>query len=1455
MTRSSAKKSAAAAGGDKKAANPADEDLRALLTAFGDGQSGGSDSKDAVLAIAATINAKCVERIEAFEAVAEHPNEWNAFFHRVLELIADEKLPFVEQNALVSFLINCANNLEFEVVRRRVMEIASLLSWQHLSDKKREELFRSDKTWGDLYKKLTAQMRKKAEPDRSRILFAASTVWKLIQRVKRVLDDVDSENDSIDPHAISFIEKTTLLLVDLLAQLSCRRFVHALVDWSQLIVHATLSQFYLTEPGTLFFKLVQMLVFYFRFEVNNSNGEALTTAEVEQRHYSFVNRLQVVAFKNFREKCNEFCLMSVGSVNTRKFFEKEFAKWTADDLYQIAYELNLVPARDENVDAERDRSTRFLTDAKYLREILIFHCAKPQFQLDKINSQPLYPNEEIVWDENLVPYEEYNGQGVLPLNRLNLQFLTLHDYLLRNFNLFQMESTYEIRHDLEDVMFRMRPWKHESQEAVVWGGWARMALPISSSRIVSVGKPSVGQTAPSEVRADVEVNLPKRGDLRREWEQLRRNDVLFLLTVAATEPVGTKFDVRKPFKQQFRVAAARGCEVIGMLNADKNVIDEMDTTAVRELAGDSRVFRVRLDPNQYEQDAEKTNLYFSFNLLVRRDPKANNFKAVLSTIRQLLNTKCVVPDWLNDVLLGYGDPASAHYSKRGAGVTIPTLEFNDTFLDFAHLKASFPEAEIRCDAEEPRPPFTLTFNALKPQHGQEKRDDSILVECEAENPVQKLLGVERRQNAIRFTPTQVEAIKSGMEPGLTMVVGPPGTGKTDVAVQIISNIYHNWPEERTLIVTHSNQALNQLFEKIIALDVDERHLLRLGHGEEALETSKDFSRYGRVNYVLKERLDLLKLVTKLKHVMKAVGDVDATCETAGYFFRYTITRAWEDFLEELEYRQQPNEQAACTKENADQNGREEGGGDAKMAEPLPADFVAKSFPFRDFFHNAAQLFVGEDLAVDLERAHACWERIEEIFQKLDEFRAFELLRNGRERSDYLARKLPLPILLVREAKVIAMTCTHAALRRKELVELGFRYDNVIMEEAAQILEVETFIPLLLQEPSEGVDRLKRWIMIGDHNQLPPVVQNVAYQKYANLEQSLFTRFIRLGVPHVQLDAQGRARPEIAALYNWRYKRLGDLPHVHEAPEFQRANPGFRFAYQFVDVPDFNGVGEATPSAHFYQNLGEAEYAVALFTYMRILGYPAEKISILTTYNGQRSLLMDVLAKRCQSNPLIGMPASVSTVDKYQGQQNDFVILSLVRTKLVGHLRDVRRLVVAVSRARLGLYVLGRQSLFQRCAELAPVFRKFAERPTRLQLFPAEAYESERKLADVPAEKPVEIVDAEHMANFVVQFYTSNFDFLRAKHEQLMAERAAAERAAREQEEETMEVEDTSAAHQAIGATNGAEQPAEATADGQPDGAAAKAPERPKRGAENAEAVILFEQVDFERLQDPGNFGK
>ena len=94
--------------------------------------------------------------------------------------------------------------------------------------------------------------------------------------------------------------------------------------------------------------------------------------------------------------------------------------------------------------------------------------------------------------------------------------------------------------------------------------------------------------------------------------------------------------------------------------------------------------------------------------------------------------------------------------------------------------------------------------------------------------------------------------------------------------------------------------------------------------------------------------------------------------------------------------------------------------------------------------------------------------------------------------------------------------------------------------------------------------------------------------------------------------------------------------------------------------------------------------------------------------------------RC-SAPCVG-PVQVTTVDKYQGQQNEYVLLSLVRTRAVGHVRDVRRLVVAMSRARLGLYIFGRLPLFANCYELQPTMAQLVQRPTQLALHPAEYWQ-------------------------------------------------------------------------------------------------------------------------------------
>jgi intron-binding protein aquarius len=161
-------------------------------------------------------------------------------------------------------------------------------------------------------------------------------------------------------------------------------------------------------------------------------------------------------------------------------------------------------------------------------------------------------------------------------------------------------------------------------------------------------------------------------------------------------------------------------------------------------------------------------------------------------------------------------------------------------------------------------------------------------------------------------------------------------------------------------------------------------------------------------------------------------------------------------------------------------------------------------------------------------------------------------------------------------------------------------------------------------------------------QLPPVIKNPAFKKFCNLEQSMFTRFIRLGVPHVTLDAQGRMRTVLADLYRWHYPGLQDLPHVLAQPGYSTANPGFKYETQLVDVGDFQDKGEVVPSPHFIQNLGEAEYTVAVYMYMRLLGYPAERITILTTYNGQKELIKDIVRARCLSHPLFGGPATVST---------------------------------------------------------------------------------------------------------------------------------------------------------------------------------------------------------------------
>jgi len=91
------------------------------------------------------------------------------------------------------------------------------------------------------------------------------------------------------------------------------------------------------------------------------------------------------------------------------------------------------------------------------------------------------------------------------------------------------------------------------------------------------------------------------------------------------------------------------------------------------------------------------------------------------------------------------------------------------------------------------------------------------------------------------------------------------------------------------------------------------------------------------------------------------------------------------------------------------------------------------------------------------------------------------------------------------------------------------------------------------------------------------------------------------------------------LYNWRYKKLGNLPHVSQLPEYQAANAGFAFDYQLIDVQDFNGVGESEPNPYFYQVQWPAplpartpvpQLTRSLRCWLHSGGQPADKYNLL-----------------------------------------------------------------------------------------------------------------------------------------------------------------------------------------------------------------------------------------------------
>ena len=344
-------------------------------------------------------------------------------------------------------------------------------------------------------------------------------------------------------------------------------------------------------------------------------------------------------------------------------------------------------------------------------------------------------------------------------------------------------------------------------------------------------------------------------------------------------------------------------------------------------------------------------------------------------------------------------------------------------------------------------------------------------------------------------------------------------------------------------------------------------------------------------------------------------------------------------------------------------------------------------------------------------AHPDYELLWAIRKAIRELRAHrkrgdEKYHQKLERLKERATELEVRInaQLFDEARVIACTLVGSANRLLE----GQKFGTLFIDEAAQALEAACWIP---------IRRVSRVILAGDHCQLPPTVKSFAALK-AGLGKTLMERIVD-NKPEVVtlLKMQYRMNEEIIRFSSdWFYGN-----QVESAPEVKfRSILDLDIPMTWVDTSQFQ-LPENEESLFKEQFVGESfgriNKAEAELTLMALENYFGKigkqrilderiDVGVISPYRAQVQYLRRLLKKKDFFKPYRHL-ISVNTVDGFQGQERDVILISLVRANdegQIGFLRDLRRMNVAITRARMKLIILGDASTMTR----HPFYKKLYE---------------------------------------------------------------------------------------------------------------------------------------------------
>ena len=487
-----------------------------------------------------------------------------------------------------------------------------------------------------------------------------------------------------------YCERFLEFLTDLESQLPTRRYVNTLFQDLNLLTIIRLSPMFNSQENGLLRDLFVLFRHFMNFPIDDNTGAQYSKAQSYEKHYERLARLQRTALRHFKARLTMLALSNYGAIDRREDLESQLSDLTDQELNELCELLGYRTAYPAaaNLHVNRDFMMETLVQA---------HERRKTFQ-ETVRDLSTLPTEIELYDESLVRNETYNGARSLAIPKLNLQYLSVGDFLWRSFILYRCEQFFEVRKHLEDVIRKLQPEETES-DAVRFGGFSRLALPINKPAILEAAPAKVGYDKPAYVRAEIVLNVSKLADsVMRDWDSLRPEDVVYLLTVKPTAESRKLTNGHSEQKTPHTTGlfTLRTAEVVQVLDEQSRPLREHAPDQVNGYGRKPRMRRVlvNLDPTAFKSDTElrekgRPDVYESINIIVRRNQRENNWKKVLETIQHLTLSDVPIPSWLQEVFLGYGDPSSASFTRLEN--RLAAVDFRDTFVDWKHLVDSFPD--------------------------------------------------------------------------------------------------------------------------------------------------------------------------------------------------------------------------------------------------------------------------------------------------------------------------------------------------------------------------------------------------------------------------------------------------------------------------------------------------------------------------------------------------------------------------------------------------------------------------------------------------------------------------------------------------------------------------------------------------------------------------------------------